>query len=352
MSSSVAPTVVSVRRIPALDGLRAVSIGLVLVGHLAGTPHFASLSSLALFGDIGNLGVTIFFVISGFLITNLLLQEQADTGRIRLRAFYTRRAFRILPAAITYFVALAIATISISAVRVSAADWTHALTFTMNYHQTRSWWLGHLWSLSVEEQFYLLWPAAIVFFGRRHSLWLAASAVAFAPFWRLAVWWIWPDARDGIGETFPTVMDAIAVGCVLAGCAGWLARQIWYRRLIASPLFVIVPALVLICNALDGHPAFFLSIGMTLRSLGIAAILHRSILRSQDLTATLLDAPPVPFIGRISYSLYLWQQPFLNRHSAVPLAFPLNIVCAFMCALVSFKCVETPAMRVRARLGV
>jgi peptidoglycan/LPS O-acetylase OafA/YrhL len=219
MSSSAAPPVVSLRRIPALDGLRAVSIGLVLIGHLAGTPRFASVSAIQLFGDVGNLGVTIFFVISGFLITNLLLQEQADTGRIRLRAFYARRAFRILPAVLTYFVVLAIAAIAISAVRVPADDWTHALTFTMNYHQTRGWWLGHLWSLSVEEQFYFLWPAAIVLLGRRSSLWLAASAVALAPLWRLAAWWIWPDARDGIGETFPTVMDAIA--CSRAAPNGW-----------------------------------------------------------------------------------------------------------------------------------
>jgi peptidoglycan/LPS O-acetylase OafA/YrhL len=353
MSSSVAPPVVSVRRIPALDGLRAVSIGLVLIGHLAGTPRFASLSAIQLFGDVGNLGVTVFFVISGFLITNLLLQEQADTGRIRLTAFYARRAFRILPAVFTYFVVLAIAAISISAVRVPADDWTHALTFTMNYHQTRGWWLGHLWSLSVEEQFYFLWPAAIVVLGRRHSLWLAAAAVALAPLWRLAAWSIWPDARDAIGETFPTVMDAIAVGCVLAGCAEWLAQRGWYRRLIASPVFLIAPVLVLICNALDGHPSFFLTVGMTLRSLGIAAILHRSILRSGDLAATLLDAPPAAFMGRISYSLYLWQQPFLNRHSVAPLAaFPINIACAFLCALVSFKFVEAPALRVRARLGV
>jgi peptidoglycan/LPS O-acetylase OafA/YrhL len=140
---------------------------------------------------------------------------------------------------------------------------------------------------------------------------------------------------------------------VLAGCAEWLARRDWYRRLIASPLFLIAPALVLICNALDGHPSFFLTVGMTLRSLGIAAILHRSILRSRDLAATLLDAPPAAFMGRISYSLYLWQQPFLNRHSVAPLAaFPINIVCALVCALVSFKFVEAPALRVRARFGV
>jgi peptidoglycan/LPS O-acetylase OafA/YrhL len=297
--------------------------------------------------------VTLFLVISGFLITSLLLQEQADTGRIRLGAFYARRAFRILPAACVYLVTLAIAALTSAAVRIPSTDWLHALTFTMNYHQARSWWLGHLWSLSVEEQFYLLWPAAIVILGRRRSLWLATSAVAVAPIWRLAAWWLWPDARDGIGETFPTVMDAIAVGCVLAGSGEWLAQHAWYRRLLASPAFLAAPALVLICNALDRHPSFFLTAGMTLRNLGIAAIMHWAILRPSHMAATLLDWPPIAFVGRISYSLYLWQQPFLNRHSVAPFAaFPINVACATVCALASFACVEAPALRLRERLGV
>jgi peptidoglycan/LPS O-acetylase OafA/YrhL len=351
--SSVLPSVASARRIPALDGLRAVSIGLVLVGHLAGTKGFASLSAIQMFGDVANLGVSMFFVISGFLITSLLLREQADTGRIRLGAFYARRACRILPAASAYLLTIAIAAMTTATVRVSSADWAHALTFTMNYHQARGWWLGHLWSLSVEEQFYFLWPAVIVIFGRRLSLGIAASAVALAPVWRVAAWWLWPDARDGIGETFPTVMDAIAVGCVLAASAEWLMRRAWYRRLLASPAFLAAPALVVICTVLDRHPSFFLSAGMTLRDLGIAVIVHGAILRSRQGAAALLDAPPLAFIGRISYSLYVWQQPFLNRHSAAPFAaFPINIACAFVCALASFVFVEARAQRLRERLGV
>ncbi|HEY7291814.1 MAG TPA: acyltransferase [Vicinamibacterales bacterium] len=341
------------RRIPALDGLRAVSIALVLVGHLGGTRNFASLPGIEIAGDVANLGVTIFFVISGFLITSLLLKEESQTGTVSLRSFYARRAFRILPALGLYLSVIALAAVITAAIRIPSADWLHAVTFTMNYHQQRGWWLGHLWSLSVEEQFYFLWPAAIVLLGRTRSFRLAALAVGFAPLWRVAAWWLWPDGRAAIGETFPTVVDAIAVGCLLAAGAEWLAGRPGYRRFLASPTFVAVPALVLICNALDRYPSFYFTAGMTFRNLGIAAIVHWAILGSNRTATAWLDAPVVRFIGRASYSLYLWQQPFLNRHSVgLVAAFPLNITCAFACAVASFAFIETPALRLRERIGL
>lgn len=337
-------------RIPALDGLRAVSIGLVLLGHLVGTRHF--LTSFTALGDIGNLGVCVFFVISGFLITTLLLDEQARNLRLDLAAFYGRRVCRIIPAATLYLLVIAILASTIPAVHPSSSDWLHALTFTMNYHQNRVWCVGHLWSLAVEEQFYLLWPVVLVLFGRNRSLWLAGSAIAIAPLWRTLVWVLWPDARAGIGETFPTVMDAIAVGCVLAGSASWLAERVWYRRLLASGLFATAPAIVLLCNAFDRYPSFYLPIGMTVRNVGIAATVHWSILQSNRRVATALDSRSVAFAGRISYSLYLWQQLFIDRHRAALLvSFPVNLTCAVACALLSYTFIECPVLRLRERFG-
>jgi peptidoglycan/LPS O-acetylase OafA/YrhL len=352
VGASLPASPTTARRIPALDGLRATSIALVLVAHLTGTRHFQLSTSFAMLGDVGNLGVCIFFVISGFLITRLLLDEQVREPRIDLVAFYGRRAFRILPAAGMYLLVLGVLTATTTGIHLSSSDWLHALTFTTNYHQDREWWIGHLWSLSVEEQFYLLWPAAMALLGRTRSLWLAGSAVAFAPLWRTCVWMLWPEARAGIGETFPTVMDTIAVGCVLAGCANWLDRRAWYRRFLASRLFIGVPIAVLVCNAFDRYPSFYLPFGMTARNIGIALIVHASILQSNRMVASVLDSPALRFVGRISYSLYLWQQPFLNRHRVALLTtFPANITGAFACALVSFTLIESPSLRLRERLG-
>jgi peptidoglycan/LPS O-acetylase OafA/YrhL len=117
----------------------------------------------------GELGVHVFFVISGFLITGLLMEELALSGRISLSRFYLRRTLRIFPA---YYAYLAIAFLAAVAgwVQLAPHDLMHGLSYTSNYYPSRSWFLGHTWSLSVEEQFYLLWPALVVLTGPRRAV--------------------------------------------------------------------------------------------------------------------------------------------------------------------------------------
>jgi peptidoglycan/LPS O-acetylase OafA/YrhL len=121
-------------RIPGLDGLRAVSILFVLSGHLVGNP----------FGDLANLGVRVFFVISGYLITLLLIREEGKTGTVSLRQFYARRALRIFPASYSLVLVVTAAYI-LGVIDLHRGDLLHAYTYTMNYSVDRSWWLGHLW---------------------------------------------------------------------------------------------------------------------------------------------------------------------------------------------------------------
>jgi len=136
----------SQRAIPGLDGLRAISIVFVLLAHLSGTRHFPN--SRWLMG-LGELGVRVFFVISGYLITTILLEELGRKGTISLPRFYFRRAMRLFPAA--YFLITVIAAIAaLSLLRVDRRDILFAVTYTMNYNDARGWELGHLWSLAVE----------------------------------------------------------------------------------------------------------------------------------------------------------------------------------------------------------
>jgi len=155
--------------LPSLDGLRAFSIGLVLLGHAIGLGEKRSFHFRYFFLHDG-LGVHIFFVISGFLITTLLLTERAEFGSISVRLFYIRRALRILPA----FGVLAATTFILSSLGyldVPSWLWVFVFTYTVNFSAFAStfsfahgvWAVGHLWSLSVEEQFYLLWPLVLRF---------------------------------------------------------------------------------------------------------------------------------------------------------------------------------------------
>ena len=337
-------------RIPSLDGLRAISIVLVLVGHLAGTRGFPLSAATGNFWALGELGVHVFFVISGFLITGLLLDELARTDRIRLGRFYFRRTLRIFPPYYTLLLAL-VAAQAVGWIALRPGDAWHALTYTSNYDAARSWHVGHTWSLAVEEQFYLLWPATIVLLGTRRGIGAALLVVALAPIVRLAELQFFPAMQDGIGHRFETVADAIAIGCVLAGTRERLHRSAAYMRVLSSPLFVAVPLVVFAANLLHDHARISFLIGRPMVNIGAALCLDWAVTFHEGRVGRVLNAAPLVFVGWMSYSLYLWQQPFLDRASgAIVAAFPLNITLACAGALASYYLIERPSLQLRKRI--
>ena len=217
-------------RIPCLDGLRAVSISLVVAQH-----SWLSRSGGAGHDDPrwrflnGALGVEIFFVISGYLITTLLVREAEARGRVSLRSFYVRRVLRIFPAYFAYL-AVVVGLALGGLVPLSLGDLLSAVTFTWNYSPAAtSWTLAHAWSLSVEEQFYLLWPATLLFLMRRKPRYFAPAAIVIAGLLSLYSnqWWLarpvqesgatWlQDARSTIYFLAPFRVFEFAIGGILA----------------------------------------------------------------------------------------------------------------------------------------
>lgn len=337
-------------RIPSLDGIRAVSIGLVLFGHLLGSRGFFFSLEVDKHLAPGELGVRIFFVISGFLITNLLLAEAAKRGRIHIGRFYLRRTFRIFPAYYAFILALFVAELA-RWISLAPGDLIHALTYTTNYHPTRSWNVGHTWSLAVEEQFYLLWPALLVLLGKRRALWIAALFVLVAPLIRLGLWELTVSVREGIGHRFETIADSIAIGCVLSGARSWLHQQPLYRRVLSSPWLVLAPVVLLLSGEFSQHPRINLLLGFTFQNVLITLCIDRWVTYPSGPVGRALNAPPVVFVGLISYSIYLWQQLFLNRYAdSWPTTFPVSLVLAFGAALISYYVIERPALRLRQRI--
>jgi peptidoglycan/LPS O-acetylase OafA/YrhL len=338
------------QRIPSLDGLRAVSISFVLIAHLSGTagfPHFPYFvqQGMSLFG------VRVFFVISAFLITSLLLHEESRTGTVSLRHFYFRRTLRIFPPFYAYVGVVALVA-ALGWIELREFDLLSAVTYTTNYHPDRSWYLGHAWSLAVEEQFYLLWPFVLKYLGPRRAPHAALVAVIVAPVLRIALLVLAPSYRDGIGETFPTVADSIATGCLLACYRDRLAAYPRWIAFLRARSFWIIPGLALAAAFVPWAKVNFL-VGQTFTNLGIALVIERVVRFPQDFPGRFLNARPVAYVGVLSYSLYLWQQPFLNRHTSHAMAaFPLNIVLTFGVALASYYLIERPALRLRARIEV
>jgi len=333
--------------LPSLDGLRAISILLVLVGHLSETQGLGRLD-LGI-GEYGHLGVLVFFVISGFLITSLLLSEHSTKGRVSLKLFYARRSLRIFPASYAYLAGISLLWLA-GIVQLKARDLWHAVTYTVNYLPDPPWQIGHLWSLSVEEQFYLLWPFAFVALGPRRAIWAAAIVIVLAPVARSANRLLLIGTPYHDLPMFPMVADSLAMGCLLARVRGWLEERDWYLQLFRPAHSFLLLALILLINRYMGYTVVGV-LGTSIINVCLAILIHRSVYNPGDWIGHTLNWKPVAFVGVLSYSLYLWQQLFLDRHSSAWVnAFPQNLVFAVAASLASYVMLEKPLLKLRHRL--
>jgi len=216
-------------RIRSLDGLRALSVALVILGHLGGTQGFPVGSSASALSFGAMLGVRVFLVISGYLITRGLLADEEAHGRIRLGSFYFRRIFRIFVPYYAFLAAMAAAA-HFGFIKLAPGDLGYSLAYLSDHHLHAEWthgrWtLGHTWSLAAEEQFYLLWPLLLVLLGARRALWVAAAALVAAPVGRLLVWYLQPEASFAIGKTFATVVATALPQPVCVRTSGVVSRE-------------------------------------------------------------------------------------------------------------------------------
>jgi peptidoglycan/LPS O-acetylase OafA/YrhL len=323
-------------RIPSLDGARAISIGLVIVAHLDLVRYVPGLWRV----DMGNLGVRVFFVISGFIITTLLLTELQREGSASLTSFYRRRAFRILPAYYTFLGTLML----LSAFRGGDATWTKvwpAIIFAANYIHVPLV-VGHTWSLAVEEQFYLLWPAMLLL-GLRKSHVACITILFAAPLFRLSAFLgLWPTSPR---YAFECVADALAIGCLLAILRDRLWENSVYRRFVSSPLSLLplLMAILLIAVEQKNRGAIYYTAGLSTLNLGIAIALDRYMRVPGSMIGRLLNLAPVVWFGVLSYSLYLWQQLF----AWAPLPTALKLLFMIGCAALSYYAIERPFQRLR-----
>ena len=302
---------------------------------------------------LGNLGVRIFFVISGFLITGLLMQERERSGRINLPRFYVRRALRIFPAFYVFLGAIGVCA-AIGWIVVPRLDFLEAGMYIMNYFpgSQNSHYLRHIWSLSVEEQFYLLWPGVLSLAGQARGITITAAVILLVPVLRLTYWFFFQGLRNMIDGRFETVCDALATGCLLAMTQRWLASQFRYNQFLRSSAFYLVPLTVFLDSIfLAPHPRAYNGIGITVLNAGIALCIDRWVRYPEGLVAAALNSAPLRAVGVLSYSIYLWQEPFLDsKGSALFQTLPFNLLAIAACSLCSFFLIERPIRQLRARV--
>jgi peptidoglycan/LPS O-acetylase OafA/YrhL len=335
---------------PALDGLRAVAIAAVLLYHTGGI----------LPG--GTVGVDLFFVLSGFLITTLLLEERSSLGAVSLRRFYRRRALRLLPALFAVLAAflafsLVVAIVNPGSLRedlfgVFAGIGYFSNVAMMGEPVTSSMpgELRHLWSLAAEEQFYLVWPLVLGFILRsrvRLALLVVSAGVVLMTARQLQLY-VDGASWERIGFGVDTRNVSILVGCALALLLALPGRpRLDWARWLAAPAAVCVVAF------------FFVDFGRELFAgpLVVFAIccaaLILGVLDEQSPLARLLSVGPVVFVGRISYSLYLWHFPVfvvlgVNKPGVVAAAVPALLITV-ACAVASYYFIELPFLRRKRR---
>lgn len=337
-------------RIPSLDGLRAASILAVIVGHAAGTSGFPNV--LPHLDHLGYLGVRVFFVISGFLITTLLLAEKESTGRISISRFYLRRTIRIWPAFYTYLAAVLLLDAA-GIVDLGLWETVAAATFTINFLDERDWTLNHIWSLAVEEQFYLLWPLLVIALRRKTLIYVSLGLLALCPLLRALMWHVWELSETAMTRHFQAAYDALVLGGCLAAAAPAIDRVAALRATVTSramPLIgVLIVALASASYAIS--PGLFYVWMQSGVNVGVALVLMHAITVREGALFAALNCRPAVFIGVLSYSLYLWQELFLNPFSTRWFAaFPQNLLLTGVCAYASYRLVEKPFGNLRARL--
>jgi peptidoglycan/LPS O-acetylase OafA/YrhL len=311
----------------------------------------------------GFVGVDIFFVISGFLITGLLLREHETSGRIDLRHFYSRRMRRILPAVLATIAAtmvvaaLVLAPLQMPSIAqdgaasaLSLGNMRFALESSDYFAATDPSPFRHLWSLGVEEQFYLVWPALLILAFRvfRTRLWIALAVGGLAAASFGFALWLTDTFAPWAFYSLPSRLWELALGGLLAVAAGWLGRL---PRLGLIPVgwlgVVLVAAGVILIDSATPYPGS----AALLPTLGAAALIVGG--GAGGPVTWLLTREPTRFIGRISYSLYLWHWPILVLPSLAtgePLPLELAIALGLVSVVVaaaSWRLIEEPFRRGR-----
>jgi peptidoglycan/LPS O-acetylase OafA/YrhL len=326
---------------PALDGLRAVAIILVICNHM-----------MRFMLPIGGwIGVDVFFVLSGYLITSILLHELRETGKISFYNFYARRALRLVPAlAIVVIFQLVRSVFSQNGHEIREATLV-SVFYIENWNMIYGWWpidyMGTTWSLSVEEQFYLLWPLTLVFIvNKRPLVWIVAAVTVMT----LAELLFWRGGGAATEHTLQFSLGIRPVGLLIGIAIAFLPISRWRMPPLMAPAMLLAIGLI----ALTADRSAFVFLSAPLAVSLATAILIICTNQSGPVTAT-LSATPIRYIGKISYGLYLYHVPIflLAEEHKVRLPFYLYgvgiLVLVFATATLSYEFVEKPILGFKGR---
>lgn len=336
----------SARYQPQLDGVRALGVLLVVVFH-----------ARSAFFPGGYIGVDVFFVLSGYLITGILVREIEHTGRLSLTHFYVRRALRLLPALGLVCTVVGILYLFLPGAQgrnATLLGTVAALTYTSSPLAASGHQLGamlHTWSLSVEEYFYLIWPFALALIHRRHRWWHRAllALTILAIIYRFLGWSVlgWSIQRLSYGAD--TRFEQLLIGATLAVVLPRLGRQVPSWAALGAGL--LLAAFVVLPPQITGE--FYLRSGSTLIALLTALVIANLATRPHQWPARSLSWNPLVWIGQRSYGIYLWNPPLVALLAltawADSIQLAVKLALTFIVPALSYAFLERPCLRLKAR---
>jgi peptidoglycan/LPS O-acetylase OafA/YrhL len=346
--------------VPALDGMRGLAVSAVMLTH-------ATFGGNRLQG--GSIGVDIFFVLSGFLITSILVREYDRGGQINLRRFYARRVLRLGPALAAMLLILSVGgwlLFDAARARSNVTDALITLFYAANWSRAFNLHppllLGHAWSLSVEEQFYLIWPIMLIGLlrlvrSRLRIVYLICAGAGLSVL--LRVWMAWNGASiERLYNGLDTRADSLLVGCALGMLLASDLIPEDAKRTIASRLRLLAPVStcvfvgVLLLSSWRS-PDLYYWLFVVVEVL-VALIILQIFVAERSWAQWFFSRKPLVWIGTISYGLYLWHYPIyalLREDGRGPRAFAGGTVLTFLVAAVSYYAMERPILRLKQRFA-
>ena len=336
-----------------LNGLRGLSIIAVLMGHVSSRNwifnDLEKIDFLRPFMSViqdSQMGVNLFFIISGFLITSIIISEENNSEKVNLKNFFLKRIIRIFP---VYFALLFVYYILqiLGIIFIPKESWITAVTYTKYFNWKVDWYTAHGWSLSIEEHFYLVWPLIFYFFKsfRKKIIFFIIIIVPFIRYFSHKY------HISGINNlTILYRIDAIAFGCLIAFYKNYLIEKI------NTIYFITALIIILIFEELLPHIGVFKLNNLMLSeghrhglviNICLSIVLIYSVFGPKKITFKILNSKILSFIGTISYSIYIWQQPFLSDEDYWINHLPQSIILVFVVSILSYYFIEKPFLKLK-----
>nr|WP_320165605.1 acyltransferase [uncultured Methylophaga sp.] len=341
--------------IKTLDGWRAIAILIVLLAH--GQDSITSFigNEVSNMHSFGLLGVRIFFGLSGYLITLRIIEEVDVNGHLSLKGFYIRRFFRIIPPLAVFCLTTLILGVS-NIIPVSISEWLGGLLFFSNLVD-KNWFMGHLWSLSVEEHFYLIWPIIFILTPKNKLPSFIIISVILLSVWRIIAWKFQLYSSPAIFWGRSDIQfDGLLWGCFFAVMRRHANTTI--INYFSSNIVFMVTFMLFVLTLMEWSGDYKVKMFIySFQSLLIALMIFYTSNAQKNILTSTLEIKLLRWIGRLSYSIYLWQQLFfvpntdLISSMTLVQSFPLNLIVVIMIATFSYYVIERKFIRLGHKLA-